>query len=78
MKKLIVISLVFGVVVFGFLFIHGRTVHVASLGANIGTTNGTLFSDGGHTWNIGAVIINGTNVPLNGIKVRAITNEVSK
>jgi hypothetical protein len=36
------------------------------------------LSDGGYTWNIGAATMNGTNVPLGGIKVRAITNEVPK
>jgi hypothetical protein len=36
------------------------------------------FSDGGYTWNIGAATMNGNNVPLSSIKVRAMTNEVSK
>jgi len=35
-------------------------------------------SDGGTTWTLGAVAVNGTNVPLTNVTVRVMTNKVSK
>jgi len=48
------------------------------LPAGATTNTATPFSDGGHTWNVGAVVVDGTNVPLTNIQVRAITNKESK
>ena len=36
------------------------------------------ISDGGYTWTLGAATMNGTNVPLSNITVRAITNQAPK
>jgi hypothetical protein len=36
------------------------------------------ISDGNSTWSLGAATMNGTNVPLSNIKLRASTNQVSK
>jgi hypothetical protein len=35
-------------------------------------------SDGSHTWMLGATTMNGTNVPLSDIQVRASTNQPSQ
>ena len=35
-------------------------------------------SDGGVTWTLGGATMNGTNVPLSNITVRAVTNRMSK
>jgi len=35
-------------------------------------------SDGSVTWTLGATTMNGTNVPLSNITVRAVTNRMSK
>ncbi len=35
-------------------------------------------SDGGSTWFLGGATMNGTNVPLSNISVRAVTNQPSK
>ena len=35
-------------------------------------------SDGGYTWYLGGATINGTNVPLSNITIRAITNQPPK
>ncbi len=37
-----------------------------------------IISDGTSTWVLGAAIMNGTNVPLSNITVRAITNQAPK
>ncbi len=48
------------------------------------STKGTLFADGSNTWNLGSVTINGTNVPMSNITVKALyriqpgTNQMSK
>jgi hypothetical protein len=36
------------------------------------------ISDGGYTWYLGGAIMNGTNVPLTNLTVRAITNQAPK
>ncbi len=36
------------------------------------------YSDGSNTWTLGAVTMNGTNVPLTNVTVRAVTNNVSQ
>jgi hypothetical protein len=36
------------------------------------------LSDGNFTWVVGAVSVNGTNIPMDNIKVQALTNQVSK
>jgi len=64
MKTLIVVLLVLAVLILGFLFIHNR--------ASRGSANGTMFTNGGNTWTLGAVTINGTNVPMSNITVNAI------
>jgi hypothetical protein len=35
------------------------------------------YSDGGSTWKVGAVTMNGTNVALTNVSVHALTNKVS-
>jgi hypothetical protein len=35
------------------------------------------YSDGTNTWTLGAVTLDGTNVPLTNVTVGAVTNEVS-
>ena len=42
------------------------------------TTQSKTFSNGGYTWNLGAVLVNGTNVPVSGMRLRPSTNEVSE
>ncbi len=37
-----------------------------------------MVSDGSSTWTLGAVTMNGTNVPLSNINIRAITNQAPK
>ena len=70
------VLLVLAVLVPGFLFIHNR--------ASRGSNNGTVFTNGGATWNLGAVTLNGTNVPVSNITVKAVqpvpsdTNTMSK
>ena len=36
------------------------------------------ISDGSSTWTLGAATMNGTNIPLSNITVRAITNQAPK
>jgi hypothetical protein len=76
MKKLIIVLIPLTILMLGFLFMHNRSSH--------GATSGTLFTNGGTTWNLGTFTINGTNVPMSNITVKAMqsippdTNVVGK
>jgi hypothetical protein len=39
-----------------------------------GPSESSRFSDGGYTWELGAITIDGTNVPMSIVRVRALTN----
>jgi hypothetical protein len=78
MKKLYIILLVLVIVVLGYLAMQTR--------ANRPANNVTTISNGGYTWKVGAVRIDGTNVPAGQVHIAAIpgtnvppeTNESAK
>ena len=64
MKKFIIVALVLVMGVLGYLFVEIR--------ANRMDQQTTTFSDEGHTWQVGSVIMYGTNVPASQLRIAAI------
>ena len=71
MKRIIITLLVLAAMALGLLYIHNRTSDVASSNVDFGTTNSLAITNGKSTWYLGAVVLNGTNVPLTNITIRA-------
>ncbi|HSY74533.1 MAG TPA: hypothetical protein VK810_03605 [Dongiaceae bacterium] len=65
MKKIIIVSLVLVIAVLGFLILHSRTT---GSDAHIMPDQAMTFSNNGFTVRIGAITMNGTNVPASNIK----------
>lgn len=67
-----------------FLYIIGGTLLLLvgckheSRSAQSAPAESKMVSDGTHTWFLGAATINGTNIPLSNITVRASTNQIPK
>jgi len=86
MKNLIIILLVLVIMVLGFLLIHLQAHRNVDSGTSKLPPGVTAVSNGGFTWYVGPVIINGSNVPANQLHLRAVqstnlapeTNEITK